>query len=84
MYSLRNPRGMCRFAAAMMAFEKRLYALEHAGMNCVTWSISAANVSQLALVKFQRGFGTDSVNGEYEDHIVTGPVDVEILENRPK
>jgi hypothetical protein len=52
----------------MMAFEKRLYALEHAGMNCVTWSMSVANVSQLALVKFQRGFGTDSVNGIREPY----------------
>jgi hypothetical protein len=61
MYSLRNPRRMCRFAAAMMAFEKRLYALEHVEMNYVTGSMSVVNVSQLALVKC--GFGTDSVNG---------------------
>jgi hypothetical protein len=50
MYSLRNPRGMCRFAAATMVFEKRLYALEHAGMNYVTWFMSIALAS-------------DSVNG---------------------
>jgi hypothetical protein len=79
MDSLRNPRGMCRFAAAMMAFEKRLYALEHAGMNCVTWSMSVVNVSQLALVALEL-----ILLMEYEDYIVKGPVDVEILENRPK
>jgi hypothetical protein len=69
---------MCRLPAAMMAFEKQLYALEHAGIYCVTWSLYVANVSQLTLVKFQRGIRTDSVNG------IRGPVDVEILETCPK